>query len=245
MTFASTSASPPVAPEQAAISGVFRRLDATYDYLSWHWQPETPADEICIGAILVQHTQWSNVKLAMARLRIAKALSLRALARISEEQLATVVRPAGTPTVKAKRLLALAGLAVESGGLPGLLSQPLNGLRPLLLATPGVGPETADAILLYAAGHPVFEIDAYTVRLFGRLGVGPERNEYHVWQRWFEVGLDRSTGLEHDRVDLYRRYHALIVLHGKATCRPKPRCASCCLVDLCPTGQEAVRRETA
>lgn len=244
MTLVANLVSSAIAQEQDAIADVFRRFEVVHDYSSWHWQPETPSDEICISAILVQHTQWSNVELAMARLRDAGALALAALAAFSEDQVATLVRPAGTPSIKARRLLALAGLAEEQGGLASLLSQPAGSLRALLLATPGIGPETADAILLYAAGHAVFEIDAYTIRIFRRLGLGPERNDYHAWQRWFQESLAHSETTSDRKLDLYRRYHALIVLHGKATCRPKPRCTTCCLVGLCPTGQETMQGST-
>ncbi|MDP3766804.1 MAG: hypothetical protein Q8S13_02210, partial [Dehalococcoidia bacterium] len=178
------------------------------------------------------------------RLRAADALSLAAIARLSEAELAELVRPAGTPAAKARRLRALAQLAHERGGLQRLLALPPDDLRPLLLATYGVGPETADAILLYAAGRPVFLIDAYTQRIFRRLDLGPDGDGYARWQRWFEdvlapSPLAASGGRgEGGLVDAYRRYHALIVLHGKRTCRPRPRCDACCLLDLCPTGRE-------
>ncbi len=255
-----------IATDPAAI---LARLDARYDYSSWHWQPDTPPDLICIGAILVQHTQWSNVELALERLRDANALSLDAIHTLPEERLAELVRPAGTPMVKAKRLRSLAQLALDHGGLDALLALPTSELRPLLLATPGIGPESADAILLYAAGRPVFEIDAYTIRIFRRLGLGPERNDYHIWQHWFERavipgregrgprqqpwesaprgrrgGRGTSPPLRSSSdgsTSTYRRYHALIVLHGKHTCRPRPRCASCCLLDFCPTGQQLIK----
>lgn len=213
------------------VPDIFKRLDGAYDFATWHWQADTPPDVICIGAVLVQHTQWSNVELALARLRDAGTLSLAAIASLPEERLAELLRPAGTLAVKARRLLALARLAQTHGGLDALLSLPTEELRSLLLATPGIGPESADAILLYAAGRPVFVIDAYTTRIFRRLGFGPERNDYHTWQGWFEDRLTAGT-------EAYRRYHALIVLHGKATCRPRPRCASCCLADVCATGRE-------
>ena len=100
----------------------------------------------------------------------------------------------------------------------------------MLLATYGIGPETADAMVLNAAGRAVFQVDAYTVRTFRRLGLGPENDAYHAWQRWFEAALPSDT-------ETYRRYHGLIVLHGKQTCRPRPRCRACCLLDICPTGR--------
>ncbi|MCH8901635.1 MAG: endonuclease [Chloroflexi bacterium] len=215
------------------LTDILARLDAAYDFDGWHWQPDTSPEYICIGAILVQHTAWENVERAIERLRAAGACSLEATLRRSEEELAGLLRPAGMPLTKARRLRALALLAEACGGLDRLLALPRDELRERLLATHGIGPETADAILLYAAGHPVFEVDAYSVRLFRRLGLGPERDGYAVWQRWFEDALpsDLST---------YRRYHALIVLHGKQACRSRPRCRDCCLLEICPTGRETL-----
>jgi len=215
-----------------ALEAVFARLDAAYDYSGWHWQAGTPPDYVCLSALLVQHTSWANVERALERLRAAGALSLVTVLRLSEDELAELVRPAGTPRAKARRLQTLARLAADHGGLDRLLALPSGQLRSLLLATYGIGPETADAILLYAAGRPAFVHDAYAGRLFRRLGLGPEGSDsYATWQRWFEAALPPEVGA-------YRRYHGLIVLHGKSTCRPRPRCAGCCLLDVCPTGRE-------
>ena len=210
---------------------ILARLDRAYDFDGWHWQPHTPPPYVCISAVLVQHTAWANVERALARLQAAGACSLEAVLGLAEEALAELVRPAGTPLTKARRLHALARLAAEHGGLDRLLALPADELRPRLLATQGIGPETADAILLYAAGRPVFEVDAYTLRIFRRLGIGPEGGRYEAWQRWFEEALPPE-------VATYRRYHGLIVLHGKQTCRPRPRCEGCCLLELCPAGRE-------
>ncbi|MCH8007619.1 MAG: endonuclease III domain-containing protein, partial [Chloroflexi bacterium] len=141
---------------------VFDRLEKAYDFSAWHWQPDTSRDYVCVSAVLVQHTNWSNVERALARLEAAGALSLRAIHLMRPARLARLVRPAGTPDTKAQRLLALAGLAADHGGLAKLLSQPAAELRERLLATRGIGPETADAILLYAAARPTFLVDAYT-----------------------------------------------------------------------------------
>ena len=210
---------------------LFGLLDAAYDFDTWHWQPETGPDYICISAVLVQHTSWRNVERALVALDAAGACSLAAIGRLAEPELASLIRPAGTQRMKAQRLRALARLASERGGLRSLLSLPVDDLRPLLLATHGIGPETADAILLYAAGHAVIQIDAYTVRIMGRLGIGPESDGYGDWQRWFQQALPAD-------VDAYRRGHALFVLHGKERCRPQPRCDGCCLLEMCPAGQE-------
>ena len=212
---------------------VLARLDAAYDFEGWHWQPHTLPEYVCISALLVQHTNWANVERALERLQAAGACSLDTISKLSEAELAELVRPAGTPLPKARRLQTLARLAAEAGGLDRLLALPADELRARLLATYGIGPETADAIVLYAAGQPVFQIDAYTARIFRRLGLGPGRDRYDAWQRWFQAALPPDT-------DTYRRSHALLVLHGKQTCRPKPRCEGCCLLELCATGQEKI-----
>ncbi|MGB2695186.1 MAG: endonuclease [Dehalococcoidia bacterium] len=209
---------------------VFVRLDAAYDYAGWHWQPNTPPDYICISAVLVQHTNWGNVERALERLDDAETLSLRAIAQLSEATLAELVRPAGTPATKARRLLALARVAEDGGGLDRLLALSTDELRARLLATHGVGPETADAIALYAAGRPAFLIDAYAKRIMRRLELGPEGERYETWQRWFESAVAPD-------VASYRRWHGLLVLHGKQTCRPRPRCDACCLREVCDTGR--------
>jgi len=216
---------------------ILSRLDATYAFREWHWRPETPPLEVCFGAVLVQHTVWDNAERALASLRAAGALSIEGVVTRKEAELAELLRPAGARTVKARRLQALAALIqrVADGDLGRFLALPAAELRALLLQTHGVGPETADAIVLYAAGAPVFVIDAYTLRLFRRLGLGPASRRYDVWQRWFEAALPRDT-------DLYRRYHGLIVLHSKQRCRARPRCPGCPLLDLCPAGSASNSR---
>ncbi len=215
------------------LTRIFERLNEAYDYSAWHWQPNTSRDYVCISAVLVQHTSWSNVEQALARLEAASALSLDTIDHLSEEKLAELVRPAGTPETKAQRLLALARLATDHGGLAKLLSRPADELRDRLLATRGIGPETADAILLYAAARPIFLVDAYARRISSRLGLGPDGDRYDVWQHWFQGALQAD-------VEAYQRYHGLFVLHGRQTCRPRPRCTACCLVDVCAEGKRAM-----
>ncbi len=214
-------------------------LDATYDYAAWHWQPHSPPDYVCISAVLVQHTAWRNVEHALVNLDSAGASSLDAIASMPETRLTELIRPAGTQRVKARRLLALAQLSEDHGGIDALLSLPTGALRPLLLATHGIGPETADAILLYAAGRAVFQVDAYAIRIVTRLGLGvggessnngPGIHTYDAWQRRLQEELPPE-------VDGYRRAHALLVLHGKERCQPRPRCEGCCLADRCAEGQ--------
>ena len=216
--------------EAVALRAVYERLSARYDIDSWHWRPATPALDVCLGAILVQHTTWGNVEKALANLRAAGAFSIEALLRLPPDELAGLVRPAGLPATKAGRLQSFAGLAVAAGGLEALLSVSSPELRLRLLATPGVGPETADVILLYAAARPAVVHDAYTERLCRRLGLGPAPKSYAAWRDWQDVLLPCDVALR-------QRFHAAVVLHCKETCRARPRCAACPLLDLCPAGK--------
>lgn len=216
------------------LAEILSRLERTYAFREWHWRPETPPLEVCFGAVLVQHTRWDNAERALDSLRRRGACSIEGVLMLTDGDLAELLRPAGTRIVKARRLRSLAALVQRSAGgdLARFLAIPAADLRALLLQAHGVGPETADAIVLYAAGAPAFVIDAYTLRLFRRLRLGPASNRYDDWQRWFEAALPRDT-------DLYRRYHGLIVLHSKQRCRARPRCPGCPLFDLCPAGQTA------
>ncbi len=202
------------------------RLQKRYDIDRWHWRQDATATEICLGAILVQHTSWTHVEKALARLREAGAASFEAIAALGEDEVADLVRPSGTRNVKARRLKAFAELLMSRGGFEGLFSLPTPELRALLLSTYGVGPETSDVILLYAAHRPVVVHDAYTARLCRRLGLGPEANDYDAWRDWLD---ERLPG----EVEFRWRNHAAIVVHCKETCRVKPRCGECPLRDVC------------
>jgi endonuclease-3 related protein len=220
------------ASQAARIAHTYDILDATYGGEHWHWMPEVvrgPMDVIA-GAILVQHTTWRTAERALESLRTAGALDVKALASMTEDEIAVLVRVAGTPSVKARRLRAMAMMIRDAGGLNAFLALPLDVMRPMLLATHGVGPETADAIALYAGGQRTFVVDAYTVRLFDRLGFGPAARTYDGWRRWFEDGLSTADGV------LFQRYHAWIVLHSKERCRTRPICDGCPLLTQCAFG---------
>jgi endonuclease-3 related protein len=212
--------------EAAFMSNAHERLLAHYDIDRWHWTDATTPFEVCAGAILVQHTGWVNVEKALLNLRTAGVESLEALALTSEDELAVIVRPVGTPLTKARRLKAFAELALGNGGFEGFFAMPASKLRPLLLATPGIGPETADVILLYGARAPVIVHDAYTARLMRRLGLGPERDTYESWQSWLDARLPKDGAYR-------RRHHAAIVVHCKETCRTRPKCHVCPLAAVC------------
>jgi endonuclease-3 related protein len=152
--------------------------------------------------------------------------------RLSEAELARLVRPAGYFNAKARKLKAFLALLRDAygGDLDRLLAAPAGEQRERLLTTHGVGPETADSILLYAAGRPTFAIDAYTRRLFERLGLAPAIDSYDSWRAMFVSNLPPDAAL-------FNEYHALIVRHGKERCRRQPLCDGCPLLDVCPAGQ--------
>ncbi len=203
-----------------------QRLLAHYDVDRWHWQADTSALDVCLGAILVQHTAWTNVEKALVGLRDAEVDSLEAIAALSEDELAALIRPAGTPGVKARRLKIFVELVLSHGGFDALFSLSTPELRSTLLATYGIGPETADVILLYAARRPVVVHDAYTARLCRRLGIGPAGDGYEAWRAWLDEHLPSD-------LDFRWRSHAAIVIHCKETCRVKPNCAACPLGEVC------------
>ena len=212
---------------------IYRCLYAAYGPQHW-WPGETPF-EVIVGAILTQSAAWTNVEKAIVNLKAAGALSPQGLARLSEGELARLVYPAGYFNAKARKLKAFVALLFQrfEGDLQGLLAAPVEELRPLLLATHGIGPETADSILLYAAGRPVFVIDAYTRRMFARLRVTPDRDSYASWRALFMANLEADAAL-------FNEYHALIVRHGKEVCRRQPLCGRCPLRATCRTGRSAV-----
>lgn len=208
------------------LSDVYARLLAARGHQRW-WPGETPF-EVAVGAVLTQNTAWTNVERAIANLKAAGALDAGTILALDEPALAALLRPAGYFNVKARRLRALVRyLCDEAGGDPARLDgRDVPRLRASLLAVPGVGRETADSILLYAVGLPVFVVDAYTRRIFGRLGRIDPDADYDAIRAVFEAALPRDVGL-------YNDYHAQIVALGKDVCRPRPRCEACVLSDLC------------
>lgn len=187
-----------------------------------HWWPGDSVFEIMVGAVLTQNTAWINVERAIDNLRSLDLLSLDAMARLNRKELAGLIRPAGYFNVKAQRLQNLCDFLQRQGGEASLSQIADVPLREALLEVNGVGPETADDILLYAFERPVFVIDAYTRRLFSRVGLIAGDESYEKLRSIFETGLESS-------VDLFNEYHALIVRHGKNICTKKPRCSECCI----------------
>lgn len=207
--------------------GIYDRLLAAYGPSGW-W-PGDSAFEIMVGAVLTQNTAWANVEKAIANLRIANLLSPQAIIDTRSTRLAKLIRPSGYFNVKAKRLRALCHWVIDQGGIDNIHTLSTAELRAALLEVHGVGPETADDILLYAFRRPVFVIDTYTRRIFSRLGLITGTEDYEGLRESFEVALGEDTLL-------YNEYHALIVRHAKEACRKKPLCQGCCLARVCSYG---------
>lgn len=213
---------------------IYARLRAARGHAGW-WPGETPF-EVCLGAILTQNTSWSNVDKALGVLRRRGRLSYEALRRCGPARIAPMIRSSGTFNVKARRVAAfLAFLGREYGGrVQAMAAEDPAALREKLLAVNGIGRETADSIALYAAGLPLFVVDAYTRRIFTRLGILTGDEDYDEVQRLFMDRLPRDPAL-------YNDYHAQIVLHAKDVCRTVPRCGVCVLRDICARRGVAAR----
>lgn len=179
-------------------------------------------DEIVVGAVLTQNTAWKNVVQALAALRAAGLLDLEKLAARDAEEVAPLIKSSGYFNLKSKRLKAVADFFAPGGKLrlKELATWPTDRLRQSLIAVYGVGPETADSILLYALGRLSFVIDAYTLRIGRRHGLLTEKDDYESARALF------SASVEPD-LQLYNEYHALLVWIGNNFCRPTPLCHRC------------------
>jgi endonuclease III related protein len=202
------------------VAAIYGKLLSFYGPRKW-WPGDSPF-EVAVGAILTQNTNWSNVEKAIINLKQKAALCPFVLHKMAHGDLSAIIRPAGYYNVKTKRLKAfLKFLMQEYGGdMDRMAKADTARLRPDLLAINGIGPETADSILLYALGKPVFVIDAYTKRIMSRHGIlGPEVS-YEAYQDFFHRNMKTDTAV-------FNEYHALIVNVGKDFCRPRPRCEGC------------------
>jgi len=212
------------------LSEVYQRLRDAFGPQHW-WPGESPF-EVLVGAVLVQNTNWQNVKRAIDNLRQAELLEPHALYAVPVEELESLLRPAGYFRIKARRLHNLLKFLVQryDGSLEAMFRTELETLRAELLAINGIGPETADSILLYAGGLPIFVVDTYTHRIFARHGWIDFDADYHAIQDHFQSGLPSDASL-------YNEYHALLVNLGKHYCRKtKPKCPECPLFELLPEG---------
>jgi endonuclease-3 related protein len=186
------------------------------------WWPGRTRFEVIVGAILTQNTAWSNVARAIARLRQARLLTPQAMAGCGRRRLARLIRSSGYYNMKAERLKAFIAFLRTGYGLSlsRMFAQAPSALRDELLTVPGIGPETADSILLYAGKAPRFVVDAYTRRILLRHGLIPPGQSYDAIQSLFMAALPLDAAL-------FNEYHALLVAVGKAFCRPAPRCSGC------------------
>lgn len=212
--------------KQRDLMEIFRRL--TEHYGPRHWWPADSRLEVCVGAILTQNTAWGNVEKAVHQLKTAGLMTAEGLREVDQEQLAQLIRPAGCFRVKSRHLKAFVDwfYARYGADFQRMFSGDWQVLRNELLAVRGIGPETCDAILLYAGHKPSFVVDSYTRRLFHRLGHLREDAGYDQTRRMFMEQLSPDAVL-------FNEYHALIVELCKLFCRKKPRCGGCPLAAVC------------
>ena len=195
------------------------------NYGPQHWWPADTPFEVMVGAILTQNTAWSNVERAIANLRENRCLTAEQIIATPAEQLARWLKPSGYFNIKARRLQNYCRWYLDQGGRDALSKRDTPILRTQLLSVNGIGPETADDILLYAFERPVFVIDAYTRRLFSRLGTIRGDEDYETLRALFENELGTGNG----STALFNEYHALIVRHAKEVCGKQPCCNDCIL----------------
>lgn len=225
-------------PVSSTLQEYFQTLSTALGPMKW-WPAKTPF-EVIVGAILTQSTAWVNVEQAIANLRRAQLLTPSRIEHISEARLARLIRPSGYFRQKARKLKAFSGFLRRrhGGSLARMFGTPTAELREQLLAVHGIGPETADSILLYAGGHPVFVVDAYTHRILGRHQLASAKPDYESVQSFFEANLPKDAAL-------YNEFHALLVNVGKNWCRKsQPRCEECPLLPHLP-GASPVREARA
>jgi len=220
----------PPSPAEPAPQEIIATLLAHYG--PQHWWPGETRLEIIVGAVLTQNTNWRNVSLAIANLRQQGLLAWEALLAAPDEALRECIRPSGFYNVKLRRLRQLLAYLEPFGLDHARFSHlPMHALRAELLAVHGIGPETADSILLYAFQRPTFVVDAFARRLFSRLGATwMARAGYAAVRAHFMAALPID-------VALYNEAHALIVRHSKESCRARPLCDACPLLPRCPHGQ--------
>ena len=200
-----------------------------YAYGPQQWWPGETDFEVIVGAILTQNTAWQNVEKAIAHLRRARLLTPQALYRVSEKRLASLIRPSGYFNIKAGRLKSFIRFLFREyqGSLKVMFKEPIGTLRAKLLRVKGIGPETADSILLYAGGLPTFVVDAYTRRVFSRHRLVDEDIGYESLKNFFMSRLPPDAAL-------FNEYHALVVKVGKERCRKDPLCNGCPLEKFLP-----------
>ena len=209
---------------KATLLKIYERLYGAFGPRHW-WPGDTPF-EVAVGAVLTQNTNWLNVEKAIANLKKEKLLSARRIHGLDKGRLAQLIRPAGYFNVKAERLRAFVGFLMEQygGSMRRMMKEDVDVIREKLFDVHGVGPETADSIILYALEKPVFVIDAYTKRVLSRHGIGKQEDSYERFQKLFHDAF----GVGDSQTPFFNEYHALFVEAGKTYCRPRnPRCDEC------------------
>ncbi len=216
-------------PTDSDVLKLYDRLFAEYGPQNW-WPGDGPF-EVIVGAILTQNTNWTNVEKALDGMREAGVWSFASIGNTPRERLAALIRPSGYFNQKARKLHEFAALVENDfhGKLDRLLDLPMSELRTRLLGVWGIGEETADDVVLYAAGKPSFVIDTYTRRIVDRLGWRVDGEAYGAYQSLFTQRLPADA-------TLYNEYHALLDHHASNVCKSTPVCAGCCLVTVCRTG---------
>lgn len=199
---------------------IYKKLYKSFGPQRW-WPGNTPF-EVAVGAILTQNTNWGNVEKAVNNLKKEKVLNAKAIHDMPVNRLASLIRPAGYFNIKAKRLKAFIDFLMNDyhGSMKKMKREEMHSLRKKLLDVNGIGPETADSILLYALDKPIFVIDAYTKRVLSRHNILGHDEAYDKFQELFHLSLKKD-------VKLYNEYHALFVMAGKTFCKLKPKCESC------------------
>lgn len=220
--------------QSISLKKLFQLLYAHYGKQSW-WPAKTPF-EVCVGAILTQNTNWGNVEKAIKSLRSARMLSLLKIAEADEKKLGELIRSSGYFNQKAKSLKLFSRHVQEnySGSLEKMFGKPIEELRAELLSLHGIGKETADSIILYAAKKPVFVVDAYTKRIINRI-YGESLDSYDELQELFHAGLPHS-------VQQFNEFHAVLVEHAKVYCRKEPNCKNCPVQEQCSFGLKTVQK---
>jgi endonuclease-3 related protein len=206
--------------KSAILLEIYRRLYDTFGPRHW-WPGETPF-EVMVGAILTQNTSWTNVEKAIQRLKDKDCLDIARVDRLKKSQLASMIKSSGYYRIKAARLKAFIDFVFEQydGSIERMREEGLPVLREKLLGIKGIGPETADSILLYGLGKPIFVVDAYTQRVLSRHGIILERASYDCVQGLFMTHLPSDE-------QLFNEYHALLVHLGKLFCKKIPKCEGC------------------
>ena len=203
------------------IKNIFNRLFLHFG--QQYWWPADSSFEVVLGAILTQNTNWANVEKAVNNLKREKLITPKKIYRLPQDKLARLIRPAGYFNIKAKRIKNFINFLFSdySGSVKKMFARDIAVLRESLLSVNGIGEETADSIILYAAGQPIFVVDTYTKRIFARLGFFRDESSYHDVQNFFMQNLPPD-------VKMFNEFHALIVRLAKEFClKNKPKCKLC------------------